>query len=191
MFSRVTIFIIPFALFAGGCVYNTSEQFFVQPVPDEPAEILVTTSLDTLDQPAATDSLDLEIEYTIEIRNGKPYIVDCWLEDYHLYEVDVIFFRDSIYLVGTDFELTVISDTTLLVVEPDTILEFVKDPIHNSYLLAGSFLVTSRIPLEPGEYPLCFSFYYSSNTNSLGDIYGLEAEVKDLEYTIILGGSQP
>jgi hypothetical protein len=67
-------------------------------------------------------------------------------------------------------------------------------PVYDPDTLVGPFVVTDSfwlqgtLPVEPGAKSLFLSFYYSSNTNSLGDILGVEVDILDLEYTVHMEG---
>ena len=70
----------------------------------------------------------------------------------------------------------------------DSITASEADTLYESFILLDSFGIPPSISLDPGLYPLYMDFLYSSNTNSLGDIYGYEWETKELEYAIRVQG---
>ena len=171
--------------FAGGaCVYSDPGIYSVDPVPGEKAVDSVSTNLDTITQPSVTESLALDIEYRMTVRGGEPYYVDCWIYNLTVYELRFFYDDEDIRIVLLDTVFTVDSDTTLHVVESDTILMFVKDTIPESYSLEGLFSLPPTLPVPAGDHLMQMSFYYSANTNSLADILRIEADVTQLEYTI-------
>jgi len=84
-----------------------------------------------------------------------------------LYATQAIVENLAIYLNVTDYD-------------PDTII--------GSYVLSDSFWIMQDLDVGTGINTLQFSIYYSSNTNSLADMIGVEASTLDLEYPIVLEG---
>ncbi len=41
---------------------------------------------------------------------------------------------------------------------------------------------------DTGIYSMLFTLYYSSNTNSLGDKVGIEADILDLDFDLVVEG---
>lgn len=173
------------AFTAGGCIYSDSGTYTVDPVPGEKAIDSITTNLDTIGRPMVTDSLDLDVEYRMTVSGGEPYYVDCWLADFPVYELRLIYDHDDILIYLYDTVFTMEADTTIQVIESDTVFMFVRDTLTESYTLEGSFSLQSTLPVTAGEYMLQMFFYYSANTNSLADILRSEAEVTEREYAII------
>lgn len=173
------------AFTAGACVYSDSGIYTVDPVPGEKAIDSITTNLDTITRPVVSDSLDLDIQYRMTVRGGEPYYVDCWLADFSVYELRLIYDQDDILIYLWDTVFTVEADTTIQVVDSDTVLMFVRDTLTESYTLDGSFSLQSTLPVTAGEHLLQMFFYYSANTNSLADILRREAQVTEREYAII------
>jgi len=68
------------------------------------------------------------------------------------------------------------------------ISDYDPDTLAAPYVLSDSFWIRGSLPLEPGIKTMSLSFYYSANTNSLADKYGIEASKRDLEYDIKLEG---
>lgn len=178
------ILLLSLALTMGACLYSNNGTYNVDPVPGDPATVSVTTNLDTLSDPTVTDTLDLDIRYKLQVENGKPYYVNCWVENLLVYELGFYYDSDDIYIVYPDTVFAVTSDTTLWVVNPDTLLSFVRDTLSEAYILGGLFLIPGDLPVSPGDNSLTMDFYYSANTNSLADVLGIEAESVELEYTI-------
>jgi len=178
------ILLLSLALTMGACLYSNNGTYNVEPVPGDPATVSVTTNLDTLSDPTVTDTLDLDIRYKLQVENGKPYYVDCRVENSRVYEMGIYYDSDDIYIAYPDTVIAVTSDTTLWVVEPDTLLAFVRDTLSEVYMLGGLFLIPGDLPVSPGDNSLTMDFYYSANTNSLADVLGIEAESVELEYTI-------
>jgi hypothetical protein len=73
----------------------------------------------------------------------------------------------------------------------DSITAGGSDTIFDYFYLADTFMVTPALEMDSGVYSLYMNFYYSTNTNSLADIYGLETVVWDTVYTLLYGGIQP
>jgi hypothetical protein len=65
------------------------------------------------------------------------------------------------------------------------------DTIEGPYLLADTFWIRGSLPVDPGSNTLYMNFYYSSNTNSLGDIFNIEASVIELEYILKMEWTGP
>ena len=63
-------------------------------------------------------------------------------------------------------------------------------PLYVSDIKVDSFLVPASVSLASGDDSLRMTFYYSSNTNSLADIYGLEARFRKIAYAIYFTGNQ-
>ena len=119
------------------CLYTEAGIYEVEPIPDDPPVISVTTNLDTMNNPRLTDSL--EVVYDIVIQNGDLYYVDA--------------------LVG-------------------------NLPVYDSDTSNGSFWLYPYHVQFPGVDTLYIDIFYSSNTNSLGDIAGVEALDVNLKYAI-------
>ena len=178
------ILLLSLALTMGACLYSNNGIYSVEPVPGDPATVSVTTNLDTLSDPTVSDTLDLDIRYKMQVENGRPYYVDCWVENLLVYQLGFYYDSDDIYIAFPDTVIAVTSDTTLWVVESDTLLAFVRDTLSKAYTLGGLFLIPGDLPVLPGDNSLTLGFYYSANTNSLADVLGIEAESVELEYTI-------
>ena len=137
--------IIPFVIIAlatGACTYTDNEEYYVEPVPGDPATISVSTNLDTILDPTVIDSL--EVIFQVVIQNGELYQVDAFVIDTFLYSNDTI---------------------------------------------DGAFWVPFSAVDTPGIDTLRMQFYYSTNTNSLADIVGVEADILDLLFPVnFMGG---
>ena len=134
-------------LFSGlrGCYYSDTDMFYVEPIPDDPPILTISTNLDTLHDPPVNDSL--EVNYLVDISGG---------EFYYVY-ADVA--------GSTVFE----SDST-----------------------EGSFWITSSMAGSSGIDTLYMEFYYSTNSNSLADMFGYEALAEYLNFALDfnLGGAK-
>lgn len=62
------------------------------------------------------------------------------------------------------------------------------DTLTGPYVLKDSFWIPDNLPIPPGMISLLFSLYYSSNTNSLADLFEIEAHSSEFEFSINLGG---
>jgi hypothetical protein len=154
---RPAIFpVICLACCMGACVYSSSGIYNVEPVPDDPAVIDITTSLDTMIDPTVTDSM--AVIYTVEIDKGELYYIESKLEDLPVYELATAY-------------------------DPDT--------VEGPYQLVDTFWIRGSLPVDPGSNTLYMNFYYSSNTNSLGDLFRIEASVIELEYIIKMEWTGP
>jgi len=69
--------------------------------------------------------------------------------------------------------------------------DYDPDTLHGPYVQADSFWLAVAVPPDSGIYTLYLDFYYSTNTNSLGDILGVEANVLTLEFLIDFKGESP
>lgn len=135
--GRLPILILLTATIVSACVYSDFDQYFVEPIADEPPVISTTTNLDTMYNPEVIDSL--EVIYDIDIQNGELYYLDATVGNYQVYD----------------------SDTT-----------------------QGSFWLFPDDAQLPGIDTLKMKIYYSSNTNSLADVLGIEALNTRIEYAI-------
>ena len=61
-------------------------------------------------------------------------------------------------------------------------------PVYSTDSAKGVFWIRSTVVKSPGIYPLYMLFYYSTNTNTLADMIGLEASVLDLEFELQFEG---
>lgn len=68
--------------------------------------------------------------------------------------------------------------------------DYDPDTIPGPYVLVDSFWIHSDMAVDSGTYPMIFEVYYSSNTNSLGDILGVEADVLELNFDLKLKGGK-
>lgn len=119
--------------------------YFVEPLPDDPPLISVSTNLDTLTNPPVNDSL--KVEYLVEITGGKLYYV------YAEVAQSMVFESDSIH---------------------------------------GLFWITRYMADSAGIHTLHMNFYYSTNSNSLADKFGYEAQIlyRDFELDFNAGASK-
>jgi hypothetical protein len=72
----------------------------------------------------------------------------------------------------------------------DRLLEYNPDTVPGIYFLADSFWVRGSLPLDEGTCTLNLNFYFSSNTNSLGDLLGLEYDAYQRPYILTLEGGE-
>ena len=66
--------------------------------------------------------------------------------------------------------------------------DYDPDTIIGSFVLTDSFWIWSSPATDIGLYSLLFTLYYSSNTNSLGDQLGVEADILNLEFELFVEG---
>ncbi|MCP4313764.1 MAG: hypothetical protein GY790_21125 [Bacteroidetes bacterium] len=137
----------------GACSYSDTEIYYVEPVPNDSALMVLTTSLDTVGEAIITDSL--LFTYRAVIEGGKLYFTEASIDNFILHQHE------------TDYD-------------PDT--------ITGPFVLSDSFWIRRDMPVLPGINSMLFTLYYSSNTNSLADILGVEANIFEEEYIIDMGG---
>lgn len=125
-------------------MYSDYDQFYVEPIADDPPIITASTNLDSLANPLVDDSL--EVIYDIDIQNGELYFLEARVGNFLIYD----------------------SDTT-----------------H------GSFWLYPDDVNMPGIDTLSLLIYYSSNTNSLGDVLGIEYLNTSLKYAINFKWTSP
>lgn len=139
MIKHLIILLTLFAAVLSSCIYSDFGEFYVEPVPGDPATASASTNLDSLANIIFTDSL--EVTYEIGIENGEFYQIEARLSEFLIH----------------------LSDTT-----------------H------GGFWIHTTMWGESSMDTLRLNIYYSSNTNSLGDIVGVEADQLKLKYPITL-----
>lgn len=83
------------------CSYSDDGIYRVDPVPDDPPVVWATTSLDSIENPVITDSL--EVEYIISIQNGELYLLFVTLGNETLYQSDTT--NGSFWIYANDSEL--------------------------------------------------------------------------------------
>ena len=66
--------------------------------------------------------------------------------------------------------------------------DYDPDTVTGPYITTDSFWIRSDIAPGTNLYSLQFSLYYSSNTNSLADQVGIEADILNLEFDLLLEG---
>jgi hypothetical protein len=72
-----------------GCFYSDSDMYYVEPIPDDPPELTVSTNLDSLYNPPVNDSL--EVEYRVDIRHGELYYVYAEIARAMVFESDSVY----------------------------------------------------------------------------------------------------
>ena len=115
----------------------------------------------------------VNVTTNLDTINSNPY-VDSLLVSYEisveggqLYFVESLIETYSVYEYWPDYD-------------PDT--------LSGPYILADSFWLNVGVPADSGTYTLYIDFFYSSNSNSLGDILGFEADVLTREFLIDFKG---
>lgn len=85
----IYILVVPMLfLMLPACFYSDSEVYKVEPVPDDPPVVSLTTSLDTLNNPPVNDSL--EVFYEVDIEGGEFYYLYAVVANSLAYESDSI-----------------------------------------------------------------------------------------------------
>ena len=62
------------------------------------------------------------------------------------------------------------------------------DTITGPYVLTDSFWIFRDMATDTGIYSMLFTLYFSSNTNSLGDKVGIEADILNLDFDLVVEG---
>ena len=68
--------------------------------------------------------------------------------------------------------------------------DYDPDTIMGPFVLRDSFWIWSDPATDTGHYTLLFTVYYSTNTNSLGDELGIEADLLNLEFDLLVEGGE-
>jgi hypothetical protein len=68
------------------CFYSDTDLYFVEPLEGDPPQVNISTSLDTLNEPAVYDSL--QVDYLVEISGGEFYYVIGELASTTVFESD-------------------------------------------------------------------------------------------------------
>lgn len=90
MLKTVSFLIVLLLLFLlPACFYSDTEIYFVEPVPGDPANISVSTNLDSIYNPQVNDSL--EVIYTVDIEGGELYYMYAGIGSTPIYESDSTF----------------------------------------------------------------------------------------------------
>lgn len=63
-----------------------------------------------------------------------------------------------------------------------------RDTLTAPHAVLDTFFVPDYVPVDSGDYELQLLFYYSTNSNSLADYFGVEFYQQDLVYLITLPG---
>ena len=68
--------------------------------------------------------------------------------------------------------------------------DYDPDTLMGPFVLRDSFWIWSNPATDTALYSLLFTVYYSSNTNSLGDKLGIEADILKLEFDLLVEGGE-
>ena len=68
--------------------------------------------------------------------------------------------------------------------------DYDPDTLMGPFVLRDSFWIWSDQATDTGLYSLLFTVYYSSNTNSLGDVLNIEADILKLEFDLLVEGGE-
>lgn len=102
MYNRkLIILLLGILSLISACTYSDYGSHFVEPIPDDPPIVSVTTNLDTIVEPVVSDSL--EVIYDIELENGELYYVDAKVGNYLVYDSDTT--HGSFWLYPSDVQL--------------------------------------------------------------------------------------
>jgi hypothetical protein len=145
------------------CTYTNVDSVYIEPSADSQATISVVTSLDADTLVSAP---------TITDTSGLQVIFEVEVNNGELYQIGAYFMDTTLYLN----ELWQSRQT---------------DTLYASFIIRDSFEIPPTMQLEQEIHTLYLDFYFSSNSNSLGDIYALEAVLYPVEYDIIVKGGQP
>jgi hypothetical protein len=119
----------------------------------------------------------------------------CVYTESGIYEVDPVPGEPPVISVTTNLDTLmdpVVTDT--LEIAYEVLIEngefylaeayIVNQQVYYADTTKGSFLLYRNMVYEPTTDTLYFNFYYSTNSNSLADIFNLEAHVIKLKYPI-------
>ena len=124
--------------------------------------------------PQADDSASVAV--TTNLDSLDPIIVS-----------DSLLFKYSVQIEGGELYLQEASVSNLTLYQHYT--DYDPDTIVGPYVFTDSFWIYSAMAPDTALYPMLFSVYYSSNTNSLADMLSVEADILDLEFKLLLEGS--
>lgn len=68
--------------------------------------------------------------------------------------------------------------------------DYDPDTLMGPFVLRDSFWIWSNPATDTALYSLLFTVYYSSNTNSLGDKLGIEADILTMEFDLLVEGGE-
>jgi hypothetical protein len=66
--------------------------------------------------------------------------------------------------------------------------EYDSDTIIGPFVLTGSFWIKQDLDAGPGVSSMLLEIFHSANTNSLADVLGIEVDIFELEYAILVEG---
>ncbi len=112
-------------------------------------------------------STNLDTIDTVVISDSLLFKYRAEIENGELYFTSASIGTTTLYQYATDYD-------------PDTVI--------GPYVLTDSFWIWSDPATDTGLYSLLFTLYYSSNTNSLGDQLGVEADILNLEFELFVEG---
>ena len=119
----------------------------------------------------------------------------CFYTDSDMYFVEPVADDPPVFSVGTNLD-TLLYPEVFDSLEVEYIAEITGGEFYYFYArlagsvvfesdsTLGSFWITSFMADSAGIDTLYMNFYYSTNTNSLGDKFGYEALVEELKYAI-------
>ncbi len=99
---------------------------------------------------------------------------------------DSLMFRYRAEIEGGELYFAEASIGSLILYQLAT--DYDPDTVTGPYITTDSFWIRSDIAPDTNLYSLQFSLYYSSNTNSLADQVGIEADILNLEFDLLLEG---
>ena len=100
---------------------------------------------------------------------------------------DSLLFKYSVQIEGGELYLQEASVSNLTLYQHYT--DYDPDTIVGPFVFTDSFWIYSAMAPDTALYPMLFSVYYSSNTNSLADVLSVEADILNLEFKLLLEGS--
>jgi hypothetical protein len=141
---------------------------------------------------AAACSYNLSGDYPVEPLPGEPatisisFNLDTMEQPYPADDLEVIY--DLELRNGELYYVECLLEDILVY---DSVTASGSDTIFDYFYLTDTFAIAPEIELDSGVYSLYMNFYYSTNTNSLGDIFGLESAVWDTVFPVVYGGIKP
>lgn len=99
---------------------------------------------------------------------------------------DSLLFKYSLQIEGGELYLQEASVSNIILYQHYT--EYDPDTIVGPFVFSDSFWIYSTMAPDTAVYPMLFTAYYSANTNSLADVLGVEANLLEQEFELLLEG---
>jgi hypothetical protein len=99
--------ILIFLLVLASCSYSDPEMYYAEPVPGDSTSVVLTTSLDTVEDAVVIDSL--LFSFRAEVEGGKLYFTEASMGNISLYQNDANYDPDTLtesYVLADSFWLS-------------------------------------------------------------------------------------